>query len=411
MITVQQLLKKAEHKFNDFLKFKIDVIFGKTAKSFFPLEIKSDKGSTSGNLSNRENELRSLMQKCKEKIGKGYKLVFEEIKTRTNGVQSKLSKILFETEEDFLFSIKKEKQTLLLTGALSDIQSFMPKNTESEFLYKWALGNTSVLITDYSYESNFWRNICICVQWFNQNSNSGLYIREIPLPVHTKFIEQNSALIKSLSIRWNSNDDFITTFKLKGKSDFVRFRSISKNINMRFSNTQLAECNMRLEDFCKLDSSFVERIRNVFIIENEMVYLTMPEFENSICVWGQGYRVNILNCVEWLETKNLFYFGDLDEHGFDILSAYRNHFPYVKSFCMTQKVLKDYETFRVIVENKTKGHLSDFRIPENLTEDEKDVFMDIRNSEKNRLEQERISVGYINNELEKLKEIHGKKHE
>ena len=389
MISLLELRAKAERKYNDFLKSKI------TGSLFFSLEIRADKGSVRDNIQKREADLKELIQNSKDLAGRGYKLFFEAVKTRANGNQSALSKILFESEEDFLFFIKKEKETRLLEKALKTIASYEPKIASVDFLNDWALHNIPSLTKDYTEENDFWENICLCVNWLNTNPNSGLYIREIPLSVHTKFIEQNSPIIKSLSQKAGEQSDFITTFGLKGKNDFVRFKSLSKNIHLELSTSYLSECYIPLQDFCQLDESFLEKIKNVIIIENEMVYLTMPEFPDSICVWGQGYKVNILSQVEWFKSKSLFYFGDLDEHGFDILSTYRSHFPDVKSFCMSEKVLQDYSHFRVEVKTRMEGHLAGLRVPENLTEDEKVVFMALRKSKKNRLEQERISVEYI----------------
>ena len=100
MITVSELRAKAERKYNDFLKLKIADFFhaAEAQNLFFPLEIKADKGKAGDNPLVREQELKPLIQNCKDKCGKGYKLIFEEVKTRTNGIQSALNKIIFENE-------------------------------------------------------------------------------------------------------------------------------------------------------------------------------------------------------------------------------------------------------------------------------------------------------------------------
>lgn len=219
------------------------------------------------------------------------------------------------------------------------------------------------------------------------------------MPVHTKFIEQNKKIIKSLTEKADSEYEFEATFGLKIKPDFVRFRSLSDNIILPFSESMLDECQILLDDFSKLDESFLHKIKNIFIVENEMVYLTFPRYKDSICIWGQGYKVNILNGIDWFKSKELYYFGDLDEHGFDILSTYRRYYPQIQSFCMDKNVLEEYEQF--LVQGKK---LENERIPENLTETENECFMILRNvtSEKNRLEQERISVAYITKQLSVL---------
>jgi hypothetical protein len=245
--------------------------------------------------------------------------------------------------------------------------------------------------------SHYWSDICLCAEWLNKNQDSKLYIREIPLPVHTKFIEQNSKLIQSLTEKSDSILSFEETFGLKTKPCSVRFRSLSEKVSLPFSMTNLSECQIPIKDFECLDKEFSDQIKNIFIVENEMVYLTFPKVPNSICIWGHGYTVNSLNNVKWFNSKRIYYFGDLDEHGFDILSSYRRFYPDIQSFCMDRDTWNKYQMFAV--EGKK---LDGSKVPENLTIDEKAVFTILHNSLKNRIEQERISVEYIREALEQL---------
>lgn len=414
MITVAELKAKSERKFRDFLRFKIESFFSEKAAchseaiaeslEFFPLEIRSDKGKSSDNLLVREKDFIPLIQSSKQKKGKGYSLVFEQKRTRNNGTQSELSKILFETEEDFLSFIEKKSETKRLTHALSLLfKNFCPASNNSDLLGRWAYANLSYL-TDFYDEKDFWENICLCTNWLLENPKSNLYIREIPLPVHTKFIENNKALILSLlsSLKNESENcpnlsDFEKYCGLKEKPVFVRVRSLDKEIALKVADLSLSELSMPLEDFEQLDKSdILKKVEKIFIIENEMVYLTFPSVEKALCIWGHGFSVTSLkNCI-WLKNYSLFYFGDLDEHGFLILSDFRKYFPDTKSFCMDKKTLETFDSFRA--EGKS---LAGESIPENLTWEEKAVFKELRADKgRNRLEQERITLGYLQERLE-----------
>ena len=245
--------------------------------------------------------------------------------------------------------------------------------------------------------SHYWFDICLCAEWLNKNQDSKLYIREIPLPVHTKFIEQNSKLIQSLTEKSDSILSFEETFGLKTKPCSVRFRSLSEKVSLPFSMTNLSECQIPIKDFECLDKEFSDQIKNIFIVENEMVYLTFPKVPNSICIWGHGYTVNSLNNIEWFNSKRIYYFGDLDEHGFDILSSYRRFYPNIQSFCMEKSDWNEHLQYAVVGKK-----LESSRIPENLIAEENEVFQIIRNSTQNRIEQERISVSYIQEKLNLL---------
>ena len=436
MITVAELQAKAQRKFPDFLRYKIEhtchsesmschsefiseSYYGERLKQsdrdnaggrvqhdstspFFPLEIKADKGSASDNLKKRESEILPLIQKSKEKTGKGYTLIFEERKTRSNGNQSQLSKILFETEEDYLYFIKKNAETRRVINAIKILNEKLAFTSAQNLNLLWNCENLSFLTENHENQNDFWENICLCVNYFLENPTPNLYIREIPLPVHTKFIENNKALILSLlSFLKNEENspklsDFENYCSLKEKPVFVRFRSLDKENPLKVGNFSLSELSLTLGDFEHFEKSgATEKIKKIFIIENEMVYLTFPEVKNALCIWGHGFSVTTLKNCEWLKNHELFYFGDLDEHGFLILSDFRKYFPLTKSFCMNGKILQDFNSFR------TEGKILQGKaIPENLSEEEKSVFLELReNPAKNRLEQERISQGAIEKSL------------
>lgn len=202
MITLSLLLSKSDRKYGNFLKWKTRSAFHPlSVESFFPLEIKADKGSANDDFKKRESELKPLIQKSKANCAHGYTLVFEEVKTRANGTQSRLSKILFESEKDFLSFIGKEKECENAMKALEILKNDLlhfSKADEESFLEDWAIHNLPSLTGEHANEKDFWKNIALCVNWLSENRESNLYIREIPLPVHTKFIETNKSLILSL---------------------------------------------------------------------------------------------------------------------------------------------------------------------------------------------------------------------
>lgn len=447
MITPEEIQKKAERKFPDFLKWKAAKILLRdsrhsefisesvdTFSDFFPLEIKADKGKTSGNLSEREKEISALIEKSKQKTGRGYELLFQEVKTKSNGIQSAVKSIQFTTEEDFLSAVKKCAETKNLVDALEVLKSGL-RFENSEKLYGWATHHFSDLTS--SHEKDFWRGVCLCVNFLVQNPETQKYIRELPLQVHTKFIENNKSLIHSLTIlneemlkqvhydchsenenchseKQNCHSEFISeshettqqklSFEklhgLKEKPVLVRFRALSDDASLSFGSLKLSEILLPLEDFALLPKSGeLSSIRKIFIVENEMVYLTFPKVKNSLCVWGHGFTAVELKNAAWFSDFELYYFGDLDEHGFLILSDFRKYFPRAVSFCMDFETLNQFGEFRV--EGKT---LAGNSIPENLTEEESQVFSELRKDKsKNRLEQERISNGWIIKKLESLK--------
>lgn len=394
MVSPEEIKTKAARKYKDFLRYEIDLLFGKPEESFFPLTIRADTGNVNDDLLQRQKDLQSLIAKSKNKTGSGYALELETVQSRRNGEQTSISRILFETKDDFLSFINENKSYKRFYNAIELVkESHLLSN---EKICEWSKSHLNDLQSEPE-SSHYWSDICLCAEWLNKNQDSKLYIREIPLPVHTKFIEQNSKLIQSLTEKSDSAVSFEDTFGLKTKPCSVRFRSISEKVSLPFSTTNLSECQIPIKDFECLDKEFSDQIKNIFIVENEMVYLTFPKVPNSICIWGHGYTVNSLNNVKWFNSKRIYYFGDLDEHGFDILSSYRRFYPNIQSFCMEKSDWNKHLQYAVVGKK-----LESSRIPENLIAEENEVFQIIRNSTQNRIEQERISVSYIQEKLNLL---------
>ncbi len=394
MVSPEEIKTKAARKYKDFLRYEIDILFGEPKESFFPITIRADTGNVNDDLLQRQKDLQSLIAKSKNKTGSGYALELETIQSRKNGEQTSISRILFETKDDFLSCINENKTYKRFLNALELIKE--NKLFSNDKLCEWSKLHLNDLLSEPE-NSHYWSDICHCAEWLNKNQDSKLYIREIPLPVHTKFIEQNSKLIQSLTEKSESTFSFEESFGLKTKPCSVRFRSLSEKVSLPFSTTNLSECQIPIKDFENLDKDFSNQIKNIFIVENEMVYLTFPKISDSICIWGHGYTVNSLNNVEWFNSKKIYYFGDLDEHGFDILSSYRRFYPNIQSFCMEKSDWNKHLQYAVVGKK-----LESSRIPENLIAEENEVFQIIRNSTQNRIEQERISVSYIQEKLNLL---------
>lgn len=228
----------------------------------------------------------------------------------------------------------------------------------------------------------------MALDWLISNPNSGLYIREIPIEVHTKFIEENTKTIASLYMKikdCESTLPFEDIFGLRKKEPLIRFRR--KN-----NRTEIA---LPLSSFTSLNTDEdLSCIDKVYIVENEIVYLTFPLNKNTMCIFGSGFQVSILYATSWLKSKKLYYFGDLDEHGFEMLGMFRSLFPHTKSFLMEKQTYLDHLQYVV------SGKIAPTTYESYLTTEEKEILALLRsNPQKNRLEQERISVRYIEQAL------------
>ena len=154
------------------------------------------------------------------------------------------------------------------------------------------------------------------------------------------------------------------------------------------------DVSIRLSDFENTEWNST----NIIITENKMNFLTLPDIEGSIAIWsGGGFNVSYLKTVQWLNNKSIFYWGDIDEHGFQILHQIRSYFPQTKSIMMD---IATYENFQDLV---GPGEKNNAVILQNLTDKEALLFQLLKVSVgKNRLEQEKIPQYYVEEQLVKL---------
>ena len=368
MITPTEIRQKASNKYNSYLQSVVEGI------PFIPIPIAGNKRPDSDPVK-FEAELTELISHSKDKKGYGYVIEYHTIKTKLMGTQGLPDSIVFQTESDFLKFIGKEKETAKFKQDIVSILSAFPK------LKDWVLKYPQKVI------DNDWDSILKVCTYFKNTPQPNLYIRELPIQVHTKFIERNKGIIKELLdiliADYIDHDakNFESRFHLKYDEPIVRFRILDQSISHQFFS-DVEDIGIPISQFKKL----LIPIRNVYVVENKTNMLSFPAFENSIVICGMGFRVDILKEAKWLNEKKMFYWGDFDAQGFQILSETRTHFPNIKSFLM------DRETFDKFYEGD-KGKETNVEKELCLTLEENDMFQYLKINNL-RLEQEKIPYEY-----------------
>ena len=64
-----------------------------------------------------------------------------------------------------------------------------------------------------------------------------------------------------------------------------------------------------------------------------------PDVADAIVVFGGGYAVTVLEGIGWLADRDVWYWGDIDTHGFRILDRLRQRFGHVRSMLMDEATL------------------------------------------------------------------------
>lgn len=201
-------------------------------------------------------------------------------------------------------------------------------------------------------------------------------------------MEQNKGILKELLdiliadyVRVDEKR-FEAHFNLKYDEDLIRVRFLDNELS-RCYGTGVKDISLPVSEFCTLNWE----VQSVFIAENKVNFLTFPSVKNAIIIWGHGYGVANLRNISFLQNAKLYYWGDLDAQGFEILSQFRGYFPQTQSFLM------DSETFDRFFEND-KGTESKVLVDLNLNSAEQMTYQKIR-SNNWRLEQEKIPQNFV----------------
>ncbi|MCX9083763.1 MAG: DUF2220 family protein [Candidatus Methanoperedens sp.] len=385
----EEIRKQAERWYKDFL---IAFIKG---ENFFPKDIRFGKiepTQTLENFSKIHKEIQNLRNKSKEQLGYGYLIDFIKRKDQKIGEQQFPNRIYFENEIDYLKFINKEKEYQEFKLAINQITNTIPN------LNEWIMQNPLKVIE----HLGKWNDLIKICGFFIRNPRPNRYIRELPLELHTKFVEENKAVLRSLLdflIEEYSNKDesqFERRFNLKFDEPLIRLRILDEEIAEKYFSG-LTDLSIPQTDFNTLNI----RCKRVFILENKtnfsniLNFLTLPNMKNSIAIFGRGFGLGLLKDALWLNDIQIIYWGDIDVHGFQILSQLRLYFPH------TQSLLMDFETFNEFKDFTVTGTETNIDQLTNLTVEENQLFKHLLNlNKKNRLEQEKINQSFVVRKIE-----------
>ncbi len=380
MISPNEIKIKAGRKYISFLQSIIE------EKPFTQLVIRGDKSYTKSSLPEFEKEILLLISQSKGKKGFGYTLDFQKVKTKYLGTQDLPTTIYFETEKDLLKYLGKEKEAEPFKVNCEKIISTFPE------LKEWVIQNPSRIIQN----ENDWESILKVCTFFKQTPKPNLYVRELPINVHTKFVERNQTIIKDLldvlipEFLNPQERTFEKRFYLKFSEPQIRFKILDKEISRNFFSG-LDDVAIPISQFENLNLP----VEKVIVVENKTTLyttLTLPRMKKSIAIFGSGYSVHNLKNVNWFKNIELLYWGDIDVQGFEILSQFRGYFSQTKS------VLMNKTTFDKYFENDF-GTLTNLTTQLNLTESEQELYTILKTNNW-RLEQEKIPFDYVNKYFE-----------
>jgi hypothetical protein len=238
-----------------------------------------------------------------------------------------------------------------------------------------------------AHEDMFGR-LLACVRWLADNADRELYLRQIDVPgVDTKFIERHHAILSELvDMVIEPVDpearDFAVRHGFRDKPARVRIRVLDADCSRLPAG--VTDVELRTDEL----ASHLFDVERVFLVENEVTCLAFPLVPRSLLIFGGGYAVSRVAGLHWLRDVPLYYWGDIDTHGFRILDVLRSRLPDVRSMLMDRATLLAHDAHWDHEPSPVNVHL------EHLTPDEAALYRDLVEDAYGpavRLEQERVS--------------------
>ncbi|WMJ74118.1 DUF2220 family protein [Cytophagaceae bacterium ABcell3] len=395
MISPKEIKQKADRWWKDFLQHEL------CGTPYFPKDVPQiglvSQNELINNFLSVSEQFRKLQESSKDHKGYGYSLEWSEKNFRSTGRNRFISRIFFETAEDYL----------RFTGSVQDFKAFAEsvqkiRNSFPE-LEDWMKSNPLKVCTN----AKQWDALLkVCYYFKHQHIPGKFYIRELPVNVHTKFIEENKALLSELlsvilpedkiQQEYTAVKDFEKRFGLRYSESLVRVRILDEAL--------AEQCFSGIMDISVTESAFNSLnlpCKRAFVFENKtnysnlMNFLTLPMLKDSAGIFGSGFKVGLLKNAHWLHSRELLYWGDLDVQGFQILSQIRGYFPHTRSFLMDKATLEKFRHEALAGTETTQD------TPLHLTSEEQEVYHLLK-QDNLRLEQEKIPHGYVAEMILKL---------
>lgn len=236
------------------------------------------------------------------------------------------------------------------------------------------------------------------VAWLQAHPRPGLYPRQLDIPgVHTKFIERHRQVLTEwldLTLPAAAIDT-----SARGAAGFARrygLREKPLRIRLRLLDPTQALMSALDQADITLDAASLARLAppasRVFITENEINFLAFPPLADALVIFGSGYGFEQLRALSWLHQRQLWYWGDIDTHGFAILDQLRAHFPQTQSWLMDRETLFAFEPLWGTETDQCTRDLPRLTLPETA------LYQDLRDNRIRpglRLEQERIGFNWV----------------
>ena len=311
---------------------------------------------------------------------------YREVRFRTLGVQRLPEALVFEDQGSYLHFL----------GEKARFSAFMEAFKEAETLGLGPLlRDRPKLLMDHL---SSWSQIAAVLHFFLAHPKPGIYIRELPIEgVDTKFIQRHRKILDTFLCEILPPEAYDATIARLSDQGFERkygLRTARPRLRFRLLDDTIAGLNdleIPIDAFNRLTFD----IATLYIVENLMTFLAFPTIPDAMVIYGGGFKAVQLQEADLSFAKRIRYWGDLDTHGFAILSALRSAQPNIESFLMDKETLERFAHLCVEEPSPAADTLP------HLRDGEREVYDLLRSGAfaGRRLEQERIPLVWVERRL------------
>lgn len=386
MITPAQITTKAESFYPTFVKNWLE------GKAVFPKRMRVNLKPPSDH-TEAKRAVDALRRESKAQRGFGFEITWQAKRSRTHGQNDFPVQVNFNTQVDFLKYAGKQTEFETLRVAVEKLRTAKPA------LAPWLLQSTNwKQLVEVADELD---DLLLMTGYLVDNPRPDMFAREIPLPVSTKLIEDNKKFLaqwleillpsEQIDFRFG-RDAFDARFGLRYPRHHLLFRvlddSLMNELQLRFDEQSLPADS--------INQLPVENV-TVFVVENKVNLLTLPKIPRGLAIGGLGKAISLVADIGWLHDARIFYWGDLDVEGFEMLAQFRDAFPHTESLMMTLDTFQRFENFAIEWTNRARF------TPQSLTSPEQVTYQFVLENNK-RLEQERIPQDYVRGKIQAVSE-------
>lgn len=208
--------------------------------------------------------------------------------------------------------------------------------SREDFIRNKTLEKYFPVLAEYSDED--FSRLRALLNWLFTHPESNLYIRQLPIEgVDTKWLEKRKGLVTDLLAVMRGHlpeeSEFYSLCGIRKHSHRIRMRVLDAGLRKMFQG--LGDLELPLEDVRALQW----QPQHVLIVENKETGVALTDLPGTVVFMGLGNAVDLLKDIPWLQSPaspRILYWGDIDTHGFAILSRAKGIFPNLASVLMDE---------------------------------------------------------------------------